>query len=277
MTAPSHAREVAAGERFAFGKNWARFLELLDDSRIASASTSLARLLGTNDLTGLTFLDIGSGSGLSSLAAFRLGASVTAFDYDPDSVACTHELRRRYAPDSARWRVQEGSALDDAFMSSLGSFDLVHSWGVLHHTGSMWHGVDLACARVAPRGTLVLALYNDQGSWSPRWRAIKKFYCSGTVGRWAVSATFISWWIARGLAADIVWRRNPLARYQAYSGARGMSVVRDWHDWLGGYPFEFAKPEEVVRFCRERGFILRDMVTAGGSVGCNEFVFERTS
>lgn len=274
MTAPVHADEVASGNRFEFGKNWARFLRVLDEERVAQSTGSLANLVGA-PLEGRTFLDIGSGSGLSSLAAYRLGARVTAFDYDPQSVACTRELRRRFANDDAAWRIMEGSGIDDSFMASLGTFDVVHSWGVLHHTGSMWKGVELACAAVAPGGRLVLALYNDQGAWSHRWRAIKHFYCSGPVGKWVVSGTFIPWWVGRGLAADLVWGRNPLKRYTEYGSARGMSVTHDWHDWLGGYPFEFAKPEEVVRFCGARGFTLRDMITAGGSVGCNEFVFTR--
>jgi 2-polyprenyl-6-hydroxyphenyl methylase/3-demethylubiquinone-9 3-methyltransferase len=50
-----------------------------------------------------------------------------------------------------------------------------------------------------------------------------------------------------------------------------------WHDfldWVGGYPFEVATPEQVFEFCAARGFELRKLATAGGSHGCNEFVFE---
>jgi len=161
-------------------------------------------------------------------------------------------------------------------MATLGTFDVVYSWGVLHHTGQMWKGLDLAASRLADNGRLFIALYNDQGPWSRRWGAIKKTYCSGFVGKSMVSATIIPYWILRGAAADIVWRRNPWARYKDYSKDRGMSVTHDWFDWLGGYPFEVAKPEAVLRFFRERGMQLIEMRTAGGSVGCNEFVFERS-
>ncbi len=269
---------MARGERFEFGENWTEFLRVLDERRIASAMRALETMLGQAGVAGKRFLDIGSGSGLSSLAAWRLGADVTSFDYDPASVACTLELRGRFAGGAeARWRVSEGSALDREFLSSLGTFDVVYSWGVLHHTGEMWRALDLAAGRVAQGGRLFVAIYNDQGAWSPRWRRIKRFYCSGVVGRWLVSAVFIPWWIARGLLADLVWLRNPLDRYRGYGEQRGMSVWHDWRDWLGGYPFEFAKPEAILDFYRARGFELRRLTTCGGSMGCNEFVFERVS
>src|SRR5207302_2185352 len=101
-----HSREVVAGERFEFGKNWSRFLALVDEDRIARAANSLKNWLEVEELTGMKFLDIGSGSGLYSLAARRLGARVHSFDYDPQSVACTAELRRRYFAGDLNWTVE---------------------------------------------------------------------------------------------------------------------------------------------------------------------------
>src|SRR5947207_3971976 len=131
----THAQEVIAGQRFEFGKNWARFLEGLSEERISQAETSLRRMLGTARLDGKSFLDIGCGSGLFSLAAWRMGAQVLSIDFDPQSVGCAQELRSRFFPGDLQWRIEEGSALDAAYLRSLGTFDIVYSWGVLHHTG----------------------------------------------------------------------------------------------------------------------------------------------
>ncbi|MDX2121208.1 MAG: class I SAM-dependent methyltransferase, partial [Gemmatimonadota bacterium] len=136
----------AAAPRFAFGRNWASFLRLLDEERIRAAEDSLRSLTGRDDLTGLRFLDIGSGSGLFSLAARRLGARVHSFDYDTDSVECTRELRRQYFAEDANWVVEQGSVLDPGYIASLGTHDVVYSWGVLHHTGAMWVAVAHALA-----------------------------------------------------------------------------------------------------------------------------------
>jgi 2-polyprenyl-6-hydroxyphenyl methylase/3-demethylubiquinone-9 3-methyltransferase len=133
-----HSEELKRGERFEFGANVTRFLSVLDEERITQAKKSLEKMLGTNDLFGKTFIDIGSGSELFSLSARMLGATVHTFDYDPKSVACTKELRRRYFPDDKQCSVEEGSFLDESYMSSLGRFDIIYSWGVLNHTGQMW-------------------------------------------------------------------------------------------------------------------------------------------
>jgi 2-polyprenyl-6-hydroxyphenyl methylase/3-demethylubiquinone-9 3-methyltransferase len=275
----AHEREVASGERFEFGKNWQQFLHILDAPRVQQAEASLSSMLRQSTLAGKTFLDIGSGSGLFSLCARRLGARVHSFDFDPHSVACAEELRRRFFPGDSDWTVAQGSVLDAAYMRSLGTFDIVYSWGVLHHTGRMWEGIDAACQAVAPGGMLFIALYNDLGTQSTRWRAIKKLYnrIPGPL-KPLLTAVTIAPQELKNLARSVVGGR-PADFVRSWTGCngRGMSRWRDAVDWVGGYPYEVATPEAVFDFCRERGFELTTLKCGGVGLGCNEFVFTRSA
>ena len=273
-----HASEVARGERFEFGENWSRFLAALDDERIREAEDSLKRMLEVESLEGRSFLDIGSGSGLFSLVARRLGARVHSLDYDPRSVACTRELRRRYFPEDPAWKVEEGSALDADYIRSLGLFDVVYSWGVLHHTGEMWKGLDNARLPVAPGGRLFVAIYNDTGTQAARWKWIKKTY--NRLPR-LLRPPFAALAVAPdevkpALRALVKLRPGEyVRRWTTYDKNRGMSRWRDIVDWVGGYPYEVATPDEIFDFYRARGFTLTKLKCGGVGLGCNEFVFVR--
>ena len=270
----NHQTEVERGQRFQFGRNWAGFVSVLNDERIDEAEKSLREMLGRKSLDGLAFLDVGSGSGLFSLAAHRLGADVYSFDYDPQSVAVTQEIRARYGRDDPSWQIDTGSVLDEDYLRSLGQFDVVYSWGVLHHTGNMWQAMRNIIPLVKPGGLLFVALYNDQGAISRFWTGVKRLYCSGFMGRLIVVPVFFTIFAFAGLVADLVNQRKPLRRYKEYRLKRGMSLGYDWIDWLGGYPFEVAKPGDVFDFYYAKGFRLIKLVTRQ-SLGCNEFIFRR--
>ncbi len=265
----------AETDRFAFGDNWRRFLDVLDDDRIRIAEESLKDMLGADSLEGKSFLDIGSGSGLFSLAVKRLGARVHSFDYDSQSVACTQELKRRYLPEDIEWRIEQGSVLDAEYMRSLGRFDIVYSWGVLHHTGDMWRALENALIPLAEGGSLFIAIYNDQGIWSRGWSALKRTYVALPRGlKFPLAALLLLRLWGPAVVLDVL-RGRGFRRWRDYKSCRGMSPWHDVVDWVGGYPFEVAKPEEIFDFYRDRGLTLRRLTTCAGGKGCNQFVFDR--
>lgn len=272
-----HATELAKGDRFDFGANWTHFLKVLNDDRIALAEQSLRAMLGVDSLRGKRFLDIGSGSGLFSLVARRLGATVYSFDYDPQSVACAEELRTRYFPGDVGWIVEQGSVLDKSYLQTLGEWDIVYSWGVLHHTGAMWQALENVSPLVCQGGTLFIAIYNHQRIMSPVWLWIKRAYNRLPNGfRWLVlGPALVYLWGPRSIYDLLRGKPFHTWRHYAEHGVRGMSAWRDVVDWVGGYPFEVAKPEEVFHFYREEGFRLEQLQTCGGGLGCNQFVFSR--
>lgn len=265
----THPAQIGSTEvRFRFGKNWSDFLRGIDDERITLAEQSLITLLGEEGLVDKSFLDLGCGSGLFSLAARRLGARVLSFDYDRESVNCTRRLKELHDPNDESWTILEGSALDPKFVSSIGNFDVTYAWGVLHHTGDMWKAMENIVDTVAPSGMLIVSIYNDQGWLSRYWWFIKRMYNNFGVSRPILVALYAPHFIGLRFLVRSLTGRAQLER--------GMSYWHDMLDWLGGYPFEVAKPERVFEFYATRGFRLSRLKTCGGRSGCNEFVFQRT-
>jgi 2-polyprenyl-6-hydroxyphenyl methylase/3-demethylubiquinone-9 3-methyltransferase len=265
-------------DRFSFGKNWSHFLEHLTEARIEEAVISLQNNLNIKDLKGKVFLDIGSGSGLFSLAAFRLGANVHSFDYDQDSVKCTQYLKDTYAGSSGLWKVDQGSVLDESFLKTLPCADVVYSWGVLHHTGYMYKAFENVVHLVKPNGQLFIAIYNDQGIPSKGWKKIKKAYVDLPVLRPLIVGVCGLWLWKKRIGWGLIRYGNPFKFLKEYGDQnRGMSIYYDLIDWVGGYPFEVATPDEIFNFFNPRGFELKKLKTCKGKLGCNEFVFQRKS
>lgn len=275
-------------ERFGFGKNWKRFVETkLNAERIESAQRQMLESLRLADLKGMAFLDIGCGSGLHSLAAYRAGAKqILSFDYDPDSVRTTNYLRST-AGSPANWTVMQGSVLDAEFMGKLPEADLVYSWGVLHHTGDVWQAIRNAAGRLAPGGTFFIALYSSTcyenaaiyGNPLPeKWLRIKQRYNrSSALGKWGMERAYV---LTSGFARPL-W--NLPAAFRAGLGAlrdakkyhrsRGMDYWTDVRDWLGGWPMEFVDEQDCLDFCREElGLECLRILTGEGNT---EYLFRR--
>jgi len=261
------ATEVSAEPRFPFGANWRRFIATLTDEQIGEAVLSLQRAVRLESLAGMTFLDVGSGSGLFSLAARKLGAKVCSMDNDPQSVNCALELKARYRPGDNGWTIETGSVLDLEYLRALGRFDIVYCWGVLHHTGDLDRALQNVVISVAANGKLFLSIYNDQGWRSRYWTFTKRMYNHGAVYRGAIILAFVPLMLGPRYAVRAFVRRP--------SQGRGMSMWHDALDWLGGYPFEVAKPDHVISLIESHGLRLEHLKSVGNRGDCNQFLFTR--
>lgn len=259
-----------SSERYEFGKNWTRFVrQKANQERIAIAKAHLLAFIKREDLKGLDFLDIGCGSGIHSLAASQAGAGrIYSFDYDADSVNATNIMRRQAASISD-WTVEQGDVLDADYVASLGKWNFVYSWGVLHHTGDVWRAVDNASKTVADGGLFYIALYSEDVQQDPQfWLDIKQKYNKATpAGR-----RRMEWWYVW----TYVMGRNPLFfpfvlwRMLRHRLTRGMDFFADIRDWLGGWPMQFTRDSDVVEFLRKRGF---SMTNIKSGEACTEFLF----
>jgi SAM-dependent methyltransferase len=238
---------------FEFGKNWENLVRQVDDTSVAHSVKRISTFLERTDLKGLSFLDIGCGSGLSSLAAYRLGAkSITSVDIDPQNIANVKTLREKFSvPKDFSWQAWQASIVDGKDLAKLPKADVVYSWGVLHHTGAMWEGLGHCASLVEPGGLLYIMLYRD-AYLAGLWKRIKYTYT--VVPRWAQSLMRNSF-AAFLICGALLKGKNPLRTIREYGKKeRGMSWYVDVTDWVGGYPFEYASADETTAFLTSRGF-----------------------
>jgi 2-polyprenyl-6-hydroxyphenyl methylase/3-demethylubiquinone-9 3-methyltransferase len=268
----------AATHTFSFGENWKNFSREVSSEHIDKATENLVRLLQGESLTGKSFMDIGSGSGLHTLAAAHLGASrIVALDADTQSVDTTREMLAKNAPDYANISIQKKNILEPV-PSNIEKFDVVYSWGVLHHTGDMWSAIENSMAHVAPGGKFIIALYKKSPLCGV-WRVEKSIYSRlPNTLRFPVTALYSLLY----LAALTLTGKNPVKYAKTYSNFRGMDFWHDAIDWLGGYPYESASAHEVESFFRDKGFKLQQQFNtapprAAGLFGCGcaEYIFVR--
>lgn len=257
--------------RFEFGRNWSQFVRRnLNQECIDIARNHILAFVKRADLKGLDFLDIGSGSGINSAAASSADANqICSFDYDPHSVAATRAVRM-WLGNARNWKVMRGDILDDGFISSLGTWSFVYSWGVLHHTGNVWRAIDNASRLVADNGLFYVALYSADVVPDPEfWLRIKREY--NLASRWKKQR--MVWWYIWNFMMGRRLRRLPelLVRAAQYRRTqRGMSLFVNVRDWLGGWPMEFTRDADVVEFLKNRGFILQNIGTGEANT---EFLF----
>lgn len=257
---------------FDFGQNWKEFSEhALDSAHYAQARAHFSELMHGVPLTDASFLDIGFGQGLSLFCAAQAGARIHGVDINPKCREVFLANGRRLEAMIPDAKILVGSILGLETLATLrdwkpGGFDVVHSWGVLHHTGAMWQAIENAASLVRPGGTFVLAIYNRH--WTSRaWTLIKRAYVASP----RPVRTLLNWLFVPIIyvAKLTVTRRNPLTT------KRGMAFYYDVVDWIGGYPYEYASREEVELFVGRMGFIPEHFVSACVPTGCNEFIFRR--
>lgn len=265
--------------RFKFGENWESYSARINEEHI-NASIEKMKYFLDEKCQNSSFIDIGCGSGLHSLSAIRLGASeVHSFDYDLDSVKTTQNVKDRFEPNNQNWHIERGDALDHKYMEQLGQYDIVYSWGVLHHTGSMWKAIENSLSLVKQNGYFFIAIYNNQGWKSKFWWFVKYFYNILPNGFNKIFAIVLGSFFQIINIVKYTLMLKPMAAITPllnYKKDRGMSYFHDIIDWYGGFPYEYASVDELNSFFIKHGFEVVK-VKETPSLGCNEVLYIKVS
>lgn len=199
-------------------------------------------------------------------AHFRISALAAA--RFPSRLPCSTHNASQWLKDSAAVTFRRLSVLDAGQMNALGTYDVVYSCGVRHHTGHMQAALENAAQRLAQDGTLMVAIYNRRWSSVP-WRFIKRLY--NHVPGWAQRLLIWIFIPVIFLAKWPVTFRNPLKMQ------RGMDFGHNIVDWLDGYPYEYAGIQEMRAMLQNMGFEIVKVFPARVPTGCNEFASRKTS
>ena len=271
--------EIQKGERFKFGKNWKSFVkENLTDKSLNEAIRCTKKTLekANINIQNKEIIDIGCGSGLFSLVILKLGAKhVTCVDYDPDSISCTTELLKSQNYKEDNFACIEGSILDESFVEKLGKYDLVYSWGVLHHTGDLLKAIKNSTLLIKEDGSIFISLY-QKTILDRFWKIEKRFY-SGTSKFFKLIINNI--WVLKTRISFALKGRSFNQMISSYDQGRGMNFYKDVYDWLGGYPYEGITPKACISIFLKLGFTNTYLNRTGKywalSSTCNEFVFRK--
>ncbi len=254
---------------FAFGKNWQAYVQhALTPQKVAQAKTAFLKLFEGIEFRGKSFLDIGFGQGIALFAAQERGAHVMGIDVDEENLRSLTKTAQMFHSQQMPV-VRIASILDDAFVETQlqqGQFDIVHSWGALHHTGNMLQAIHHAASLVKCGGYLVLAIYNKHWS-SPIWGRIKWLYNHSP--EFVQQLLVMLFYPIIYLAKFVVTGKNPKAK------ERGMDFFYDVVDWIGGYPYEYASIAAIQEIMERKGFVCVRIIPALVPTGCNQFVFQK--